>query len=300
MKREETLASYLQERKRMIDDALDRLLPGEENDPPMIFKAIRYGLFAGGKRIRPILCMAAAEAVDGSADDVLPVACALECIHSYSLIHDDLPAMDNDDFRRGRPTSHKVFGEDVAILAGDALLTEAFFLLADMGQVSGTDAAVLLHVIRDVAHAAGIWGMIGGQVMDVQSEGKVVDREVLYGIHARKTGAMIRVSVKSGALLAGARPDQMTALAAYGDHIGLAFQIADDILNVTGSHVRMGKNTGSDEHRGKATFPALMGVEESRSVLRQQIIEGMADLAGFDEKADPLRLLAKFIMERDR
>jgi len=299
MERESHLTAYLRDRKALIDEALDRLLPGAENEPQVIFKAIRYSLFAGGKRIRPILCVAAAEAVGGAVDLVIPVACALECIHTYSLIHDDLPAMDNDDFRRGRPTSHKVFGENMAILAGDALLTEAFSILSDSDRQPGVDPSRLLLVIRDVARAAGIWGMIGGQVMDVQSEGKAVGMDVLYDMHARKTGAMIRVSVTAGALLAGAGDRQMAALADYGTRVGLAFQIADDILNVSGNSRLMGKNTGSDVYRGKVTFPAHMGIEGSRKKLGELVDQAIDDLAAFDDKADPLRLLAKFIMERE-
>ena len=299
MDHESGLTAYLRERKALVDEALNGFLPGAENEPPIIFEAVRYSLFAGGKRIRPILCMAAAEAVGGSADSVIPAACALECIHTYSLIHDDLPAMDNDDFRRGRPTSHKVFGEAIAILAGDALLTEAFSILARAGQRPGIDASRLLQVIRDVAQAAGIWGMIGGQVMDVQAEGKAVGMEAVYDMHARKTGAMIRVSVTSGALLAGAAEERIAALADYGRRIGLAFQIADDILNVSGSAVLMGKNTGSDEHRGKVTFPAIMGIAGSRAKLEELVCQAIADLETFDDKADPLRQLAKFIMERE-
>jgi geranylgeranyl diphosphate synthase type II len=293
------LVAYLKDRRALIDKALDRFLPWEENEPQIIFKAMRYSLFAGGKRIRPILCMAASEAVGGSADAVIPVACALECIHTYSLIHDDLPAMDNDDFRRGRPTNHKVFGEDIAILAGDALLTEAFSILSDAGRLPGMKTARLLLVIRDIARAAGAWGMIGGQVMDVHSEGKPVGMDVLHEMHVRKTGAMIRVSVTAGAFLAGAGDEQLSALDNYGSRVGLAFQIADDILNVTGSSVLMGKNTGSDKYRGKVTFPAMIGIEGSRKKLEELVVQAIADLAAFDDKADPLRLLAEFIMERE-
>jgi len=292
-------SAYLKDRKALIDEALDRLVPDQADEPQIIFKAVRYSLLAGGKRIRPILCMAAAEAVGGSADSVIPVACALEFIHTYSLIHDDLPAMDNDDFRRGRPTSHKVFGEDIAILAGDALLTEAFSLLADAGQVSGLEASRRLQVIRDISGAAGIRGMIGGQVMDVQAEGKAVGMDILYEMHSRKTGAMICVSVTSGAFLAGADAAQIAALDDYGRRIGLAFQIADDILNVTGSSQLMGKKTGSDVYRGKVTFPAILGIDGSRKKLEELINEAIADLETFDDKADPLRLLAKFMMERE-
>ena len=298
MERDPLFQAYLSERKAQVEEALERLLPGAENEPSMIFQAVRYSLFAGGKRIRPILCMAGAEAVGGKPEDVLTVACALECIHTYSLIHDDLPAMDNDDFRRGRPTSHKVFGEGMAILAGDALLTEAFSLLANAGQ-PGADDGKIVAVIRDIARAAGIWGMVGGQVIDLQSEGKAVGLDVLYDLHARKTGAMIQVSVTSGAYLAGGDEEQMAALANYGRRIGLAFQIVDDILNVTGDAGKMGKNTGSDVYRGKVTFPTLMGLEGSRQKLNELIDLAVNDLAGFGDKAGPLRRLAEYMRERD-
>ena len=299
MERDPLFKAYLADRKALVDETLHRLLPGEENEPSVIFQAVRYSLFAGGKRIRPILCMAAAEAVGGTAEEVLTVGCALECIHTYSLIHDDLPAMDNDDFRRGRPTSHKVFGEGMAVLAGDALLTEAFSLLTTAGEQPGAEAARIISVIRDIAKAAGIWGMVGGQVLDLQSEGKAVGLDVLYDLHARKTGAMIQVSVTSGAFLAGGNERQMASLADYGRRIGLAFQIADDILNVTGDADRMGKNTGSDVYRGKVTFPTLMGMEGSRQKLSELVDLALDDLAGFDDKAAPLRRLAEYMRERD-
>lgn len=299
MARDPLFLAYLAERKALVDEALNRLIPGEENDPPIIFQAIRYSLFAGGKRIRPILCLAGAEAVGGTAEEVLTVACALECIHTYSLIHDDLPAMDNDDFRRGRPTSHKVFGDGMAVLAGDALLTEAFSLLASAGQQTGTDPRKMLAVIRHIARAAGIWGMVGGQVLDIQSEGKAIDMEVLQDLHARKTGAMIQVSVTSGAFLAGGHEEQIAALADYGRRLGLAFQIADDILNVTGDAARMGKNTGSDLYRGKVTFPTLMGLEGSRQKLAELVDLAINDLACFGDQAAPLRRLAEYMRERD-
>ena len=293
------LRTYLSNRKALVDAALNRLVSGGDKEPEEIFKAMRYSLFAGGKRLRPILCIAAAEAVGDSLDHIMPVACALECIHTYSLIHDDLPAMDDDDFRRGRPTNHKVFGEAMAILAGDALLTEAFSILAEAARMDGMGASRLLRAIADIARAAGVWGMVGGQVMDVRSEGKTVDTDILYGIHERKTGAMIRVSVRSGALLAGGTEDQMTALSDYGRRIGLAFQIADDMLNVTGDSALMGKNAGSDASRGKVTFPALIGMEASQKKLATLVREAIANLAQFDEKAAPLRRLAEYIMERE-
>ncbi|MBA4424133.1 MAG: farnesyl-diphosphate synthase [Syntrophus sp. (in: bacteria)] len=289
---------YLAERKALVEAALDGLLPGEELYPPVIFQAARYSLMAGGKRLRPILCLAAAEAVGGKTETVLPVACALELIHTYSLIHDDLPAMDNDDYRRGKLTSHKVFGEDVAILTGDALLTEAFNLLARRDSMPGVPPESLLDVAREVSEAAGWFGMVAGQVLDVRSEGTTVDLETLRQIHRLKTGAMIRVSLRAGAILSGASAAALASLTDYGRQIGLAFQIADDILNVEGDRALLGKGTGSDAARGKVTFPALLGIDASRAQAEALIGEAVASLASFDERAAPLRLIAQYILER--
>jgi geranylgeranyl diphosphate synthase type II len=295
-----TLETYLAERKALINAALERFLPGEGDGPEIIHQAVRYSLFAGGKRIRPILCMAAAEAAGGRGQDFLSCACALEMIHTYSLIHDDLPAMDNDDYRRGTPTSHRVFGEGIAILAGDALLTEAFHLLSSPEFTSDDNTEKRLQVINLIARAAGTAGMVGGQVMDLQGEGKTVALETLEDMHRRKTGAMLTVSVVSGAILAGATAAQIAVLSRYGQDIGLAFQIADDILNVTGDSSLMGKGTGSDISRGKTTFPALMGLEVSRNRLTELVERAAAHLAGFDHRAEPLRWIARYIMERNR
>ncbi len=293
------LEAYLAERKALIDDALERFLPGAEDGPEIIHQAVRYSLFAGGKRIRPILCLAAAEAVGGGGQDCLPCACALEMIHTYSLIHDDLPAMDNDDYRRGIATSHRVFGAGIAILAGDALLTEAFQLLS-RPECTGGDMEKRLRVINLIARAAGMIGMVGGQVMDLQGEGKSVPLEILADIHRRKTGAMLTAAVVSGAILAGATAAQTAVLSRYGQDIGLAFQIADDILNVTGDSALMGKGTGSDISRGKTTFPALIGLEVSRNHLTELVAGAAAHLAGFNHRADPLRQIAGYIMDRNR
>ena len=291
--------SYLSDRKKRVDMALREYIPPEHTYPTIIFQAVRYSLFAGGKRLRPILCMAATEALGGSADDVLPVACALEMIHTYSLIHDDLPTIDNDDYRRGILTNHKIFGESIAILAGDALLTEAFRLLANPDHLKNIDAAKRLDLIHDISEAAGFFGMVGGQVMDVQSEGKEVDLATLHYIHSRKTGAMIVTSIRSGAVLAGGKPSEMEALIRYATQIGLAFQIADDILNIEGEEKRIGKSTGTDRTRGKATYPALVGIEESRKKGRELLDEALSALVSFDEKAEPLRRIARHIVERD-
>lgn len=293
-----SLREYLEAKKKITDDALERYLPGEDNYPPVIFQALRYSVFAGGKRLRPILCIASAEAVGGNVEAVLPVACALELIHTYSLIHDDLPALDDDDYRRGMLTSHKIFGEDIAILAGDALLTEAFRLMSEGTLMKGIAPEKLLSVIHDIAEAAGCFGMVGGQIVDVQSEGKTVDREVLNYIHTRKTGAMITVAVKAGALLSNAGDVALNSLISYSQNIGLAFQIADDILNVEGDRAVLGKGTGSDASRGKVTYPALMGLDASRKKAGELVEDALSALKTFDERAEPLRMIAQYIVER--
>jgi geranylgeranyl diphosphate synthase type II len=293
-----SLSEYLETKKKITDEALERYLPTEDNYPPLIFQAVRYSVFAGGKRLRPILCMASAEAVGGNGESVLPVACALELIHTYSLIHDDLPALDDDDYRRGMLTSHKVFGEDMAILAGDALLTEAFRLMSERTLMENISPENLISVIHDVAEAAGYFGMVGGQVVDVQSEGKEVEKEVLNYIHTRKTGAMITVAVKTGALLSNAGEAELNAIISYGRHAGLAFQIADDILNVEGDRALLGKGTGSDAKRGKVTYPALMGLDASRLKAAELVDNALAAIEKFDHNAEPLRMIARYIVER--
>jgi geranylgeranyl diphosphate synthase type II len=293
-----SLEVYLKARKEIVDEALGRCLPGEETFPPVIFQSIRYSVFAGGKRIRPILCIAAAEAVGGLLEVVLPAACALELIHAYSLIHDDLPAMDNDEYRRGKLTNHRVFGEDIAILAGDALLTEAFHLLSGKDLADRVPAARILTVINEISEAAGYFGMVGGQVLDVEAEGKTVDLTALNNIHSRKTGAMIRAAVRGGAILAGADERRLQALSEFGSSLGLAFQIADDILDVEGDRELLGKETGADSARRKATFPALVGLEASKKKARELVERALEAIASFDGKADPLRWIAEFVVER--
>jgi geranylgeranyl diphosphate synthase, type II len=290
---------YLQEQKALVDDALARYLPGEENYPQAIFQAMRYSLFAGGKRVRPILAIAATETVGGTAEDVLPMACALECIHTYSLIHDDLPALDNDDYRRGRLTNHKVFGEANAILAGDALLTFAFELMGDVRQWKQFMPARVVQVIHEVAHAIGTFGMIGGQVVDLQMEGQDVDLPTLQYIHAHKTGALIRASVRGGAILGGGSPAEVEALTHYGTHVGLAFQIMDDILDVRGDEQRMGKALRKDDERQKATYPRLVGLAESEIRAQTAVTAGIAALEPFGEGGTVLRDLARFIIARE-
>ncbi|MGV8078488.1 MAG: polyprenyl synthetase family protein [Syntrophales bacterium] len=292
------LSQYLEARKELVDSALNRYLPAESPYPPEIYNAMRYSLFAGGKRLRPILCIASAEALGGLLEDILPAACALEMIHTYSLIHDDLPAMDNDDFRRGVPTSHKVFGEGVAVLAGDALLTEAFRLLTDPEAIQSVEACRLVRVVHEIATAAGAGGMVGGQVVDILSEGRPSDYDTLHYIHSGKTGRMILASLRTGAILADGGEEELQAVSEYGRHIGLAFQIADDILNVEGDPSLLGKGTGSDACRRKVTFPALLGLEESRSMARQSIDAALEGIRRLDGRADPLRWIAHYILER--
>ncbi len=291
------LEAYLQDRRKIVEEALHWYLPTENNTPAEIYKAIHYSVFAGGKRIRPILCLAAAEASGGDMAQTLPVACSLELIHTYSLIHDDLPSMDNDDFRRGKPTCHKVFGENIAILAGDALLTEAFIILSRVEKLKFS-AEKRLAVIQEISQAAGIAGMVGGQTLDVLSEKSKPDQEVLYEIHRRKTGALIKAAVRSGAIMSNARENKIQALTDYGLNIGMAFQIADDILNVEGDRDLMGKETGSDTALGKVTYPSLMGMDYTKAELQKHIDAAIASLAIFDKRALPLRLIARYIMER--
>jgi geranylgeranyl diphosphate synthase type II len=294
-----SLDDYLKERKAIVDEALDQFLPGPDQFPPTIFESVRYSVFAGGKRLRPILCMAAADAVGGQGHDVVPAACSLEMVHTYSLIHDDLPAMDDDDYRRGMLTNHKVFGEGMAVLAGDALLTEAFQLLSRPDIMQQMSAARRLQVINEIAYAIGFFGMVGGQVVDLDSEGKDVEFETLQYIHTHKTEALISVSLRAGALLAGAEGEELRALSGYGKKIGLAFQIADDILDIESSLEVLGKDTGSDEDRKKVTYPALVGLEPSRKKAVELVEGALLDLQYFDEKAEPLREIAKFIVERE-
>jgi geranylgeranyl diphosphate synthase type II len=291
------LKAYMQDRQKIVEEALEHYLPGEDNIPADIYKAVRYSVFNGGKRIRPILCLAAAEAIGGDLGPAIPVACALELIHSYSLIHDDLPAMDNDNFRRGKPTCHKVFGENIAILAGDALLTEAFVLLSHVEKVR-LSAERRLAVIQEIAKAAGICGMIGGQALDVLSGKSEPNENMLREIHRRKTGALIVAAIKSGAIIFNARKDKIQALAEYGINVGLAFQIADDILNVEGNRELMGKETGSDAAHNKLTYPSLLGMGKAKEKLAKYINAAEASLSGFDERARPLLVIARYIMER--
>ncbi|MBI4247665.1 MAG: polyprenyl synthetase family protein [Candidatus Rokubacteria bacterium] len=291
------LAAYLTERRRLVDEALERVLPPEDAPPPTLHRAMRYSVMAGGKRLRPILVIAGCEAVGGRAEHVIPTACALELIHTYSLIHDDLPAMDDDDYRRGRLTSHKVFGDAIAILAGDALLTLAFRLIADNAARVG-DARVACDVVVEIATAAGTDGMVGGQVADLESEGKTISAETLDYIHRHKTAALIRASLRAGAMLAGATPEALHAISAAGEGLGLAFQIVDDILDVEGNLEELGKTAGSDERKQKATYPALHGLEASRRRARVLIDDAQLALEPLGAAARPIKALADFVFER--
>jgi geranylgeranyl diphosphate synthase type II len=292
------LKTYLKERRHAVDRALESCLPPTGGPTEDLLRAMRYSLFAGGKRLRPILCMAGAAAVGGNEDDVLPVACALELIHTYSLIHDDLPAMDDDDLRRGNPTSHKVFGEAMAILAGDGLLTEAFHVISSPELAGKFPPGALLKAARMMAEAAGHRGMVGGQAVDIRSEGLMPDADTLAFIHGHKTAALIRASVLSGALLGGGTESQLRAIADYGQKTGLAFQISDDILDVEGDTEAMGKRAGADEKRGKMTYPALFGIERSKAMLSGLVSDAILSLQALDGSADPLRHIARYITER--
>ncbi|MBE7414250.1 MAG: polyprenyl synthetase family protein [Deltaproteobacteria bacterium] len=290
------LNKYFSEKTELINRTLKELLPGEEEYPQTLHRAMHYSLFAGGKRIRPILVLASAEAAGGEASGALNIACAFECIHTYSLIHDDLPAIDNDDLRRGRPTCHKAFGEAAAILAGDALLTAAF----DMAARSGGKRSAVTRCVIEMAKAAGSTGMIGGQMIDIESEGREILFPVLEYIHIHKTGELLLAAVKCGAVLGGAKKKELDSLTRFGKSIGLAFQIADDILDVEGSPLEMGKNAGSDEKKGKATYPAAIGLDESKKRASELLEIALHSISGLDGKADPLREIARYIVERKR
>jgi geranylgeranyl diphosphate synthase type II len=293
------LKEYLALRKKLVDGELEHCLERLPRDFTDLREAMAHSLMAGGKRLRPILCLAGAELTGADPASVMPAACALEYIHTYSLIHDDLPAMDDDDLRRGLPTCHKKFGEGLAVLAGDALLTEAFVLLADLARTF--PAQRVLRVVTEVARAAGVKGMVGGQAADLASEGKtrLTEEEVVY-IHRRKTGALITVSLTSGAFLGGAGEEEMAAVEGFGTRIGAAFQIADDLLDIEGRTDILGKPTGSDQALAKATYPAAVGLEAAREKAKRLVDEALGCLKIFPEKAEPLRAMAGYIINRDK
>lgn len=286
-----TIEAYLREKSRRVEQALDACVSGWEDAPAGMVEAIRYSLFAGGKRLRPALALGAAELVCGDDVPAMPAACAVEMVHTYSLIHDDLPAMDNDDMRRGRPTAHRVFGEATAILAGDALLAMAFDEITRTGS---------LTAVRELARAAGVAGMAGGQYLDIQAEGKTLPLDLLRDLHARKTGALITVSLRLGALLSGAEPDALRALTDYGRHLGLAFQIADDILDVEGDATLLGKSVGKDSANKKSTYPALVGMAEAKRLAETAARDACDRLSAFGARADLFRALAWHVIERNR
>jgi geranylgeranyl diphosphate synthase type II len=318
------IKAYLKERRELIDSYLKSYF-STPSEPALLHEAMRYSLFAGGKRIRPILALASYEACGGNSEDILPHASALELIHTYSLIHDDLPSMDNDDLRRGKPTSHKVFGEAMAILAGDALLTEAFYMLSSI-EVQSSKFKVqnekftmqncrtsfshnthhasrithhaILRVIREIAFSAGMHGMVGGQAQDILSENSEPDRDTLAFIHLHKTAALITASVRMGPILADSDGDTLKALTRYGENIGLAFQIVDDILDIEGDTEKLGKQVGSDEKMKKMTYPAIFGIERSRRKAEDLISGAIDALKAFSSKADPLRETARYIIKR--
>ena len=291
------LTAYLEENRRAVEEALEQHFPVDSASDGRLVEAVRYSLLGAGKRVRPILLLAATEAVGGERRVALPFACAIEMIHTYSLIHDDLPAMDDDSLRRGKPTNHVVFGEAVAILAGDALLTEAFRVLADSAG-NGLTARRAMRATGEIAAAAGVHGMVGGQAADLVAEGIVPDLPTVEFIHVRKTGALILASVRSGAILGGGRRRQLRHLTRYGECLGLAFQVADDILDTEGSMGITGKVQGRDVARRKMTFPAVSGMPAAKQRV-QALLEGaLAELSGFPASADPLREIARFVVGR--
>jgi farnesyl-diphosphate synthase (EC 2.5.1.10) len=291
-----SLADYLRDRQVVVEQALSDALT--VSFPEQIYEAMRYSLLAGGKRLRPILCLAACEMVGGKLAIALPTACALEMIHTMSLIHDDLPAMDNDDFRRGKPTNHKVFGEAMAILAGDGLLAYAFECIA---HTRGVPSDRLVRVIQIIAHAASQHGLVGGQVVDLAMEGRAdVEESILHYIHTHKTGALLKACVLSGAVLGGASPEDLQDLGVYAENIGLAFQIVDDILDLTATTEQLGKTAGKDTRDDKVTYPKLWGIEASQQKAQALVAEAKAKLAKYGAQAVPLQALADFVIQRDR
>jgi geranylgeranyl diphosphate synthase type II len=291
------LSRYLARRTSEINRALSRLLPLASTKPSTIHKAMRYSLFAGGKRLRPVLCLAAAEACGGNPQIAMPLACAVECIHTYSLVHDDLPAMDNDDFRRGKPTNHKVFGEGIAILAGDALLTHAFEIAV---RCRSWPRHSHRDIILEITRAAGSLQLIAGQVADLEGEGKRISARQLKYIHERKTSALLCCSVRLGGMSANCTQAQLMALTTFGYNVGLAFQIVDDILDITQTSQQLGKTAGKDKAAQKATYPAIVGLEKSRQIARRLTECAFAALTVFGQRAAALDALAGYLLQRDK
>ncbi|HUZ06691.1 MAG TPA: farnesyl diphosphate synthase [Candidatus Paceibacterota bacterium] len=291
------LNQFLATRTETVNAALDEFLPSEKTRPATIHKAMRYSIFAGGKRMRPALCLAAAQACGSSERDAMPLACAVECIHTYSLIHDDLPVMDNDDFRRGKPTSHKVFGDGIAVLAGDALLTQAFEIAAQCKKFPRYPHD---KIILEIAKASGSLQLIAGQVADLEGEGKKLSEAELKFIHERKTSALLCCSVRLGGMSANCTPAQLRALTDFGHHVGLAFQVIDDILDVTQTSEQLGKTAGKDVAVQKATYPAIVGLEKSRRIAAQLTDKAFGALNIFKGKAVALEALAEFLLKREK
>jgi geranylgeranyl diphosphate synthase, type II len=297
----QTIKSYIEEKAERVHEALDEYTARMQGIPPLLKEAMRYSLLAGGKRLRPVLVLATVEALGGEETAALPFACAIEMIHTYSLIHDDLPSMDDDDYRRGKLTNHKVFGEAYAILAGDALLTEAFGLMAKGGKEAALAPEILLTIIEEGARFAGARGMVGGQVDDLLGENGAVSLEQLESIHRRKTGDLMAYSVRTGAYLGGASPEVLESLTRFAYDLGLAFQIQDDILDVIGDQQVIGKPVGSDEEKHKATYPALLGLEESKRKLTEITNRAKRHVEGYEE-LNPASLMgiADYLLQRDR
>jgi geranylgeranyl diphosphate synthase type II len=292
------IAEYLEQKRIEVDRFLDLVAPSPITPPATLHESMRYSLLAGGKRIRPILTIAAAEALGQTPPGLMAVACSLEFIHTYSLIHDDLPSMDNDDYRRGKPTNHKVYGEAMAILAGDALLTMAFDLISRPDLMKGCDPVRQVRIIQELAFGSGYAGMVGGQVFDIQAENKDIDLAALQNIHKHKTGMLIRAAVRMGVIAAGANERQLDDMTGYAEDIGLAFQIADDVLNVTGTREELGKNPNTDAERGKKTYPTFHGVEGAKKLADDCVTRAINRLSSLGPPADPLRGIARYITDR--
>ncbi len=292
------IQEYLKKQQQRVDQFLDQVVPPGHNLAKTLYESMQYSLLGGGKRIRPILTLAAAESIGGQAQGILPYAAALELIHTYSLVHDDLPAMDDDDYRRGRLTNHRVYGEGLAILSGDALLTMAFELCSQQSAEAPIPHDRQIQIIYEIAMGAGHDGMVGGQVMDIQAENQDIDLITLQTIHNYKTGRLIRAAVRVGGIWAGATSDQLESLTGYAEDIGLAFQIADDVLNMTGTREELGKDPGTDAKRGKKTYPSFYGVDGARELAADCINRALRHVEKFDDHADPLRALANYVIQR--
>ncbi|HJT19461.1 MAG TPA: farnesyl diphosphate synthase [Nitrospira sp.] len=290
---------YLEHKRIEVDRFLDQVCPSAATPPTTLHESMRYSLMAGGKRVRPILAIAAAEAIAADPPPgLMAVACSLEFIHTYSLIHDDLPSMDNDDFRRGKPTNHKVYGEAMAILAGDALLTMAFDLISRPDLMKGCDPVRQVRIIQELTYGSGHMGMVGGQVFDIQAENRDIDLPTLQNIHKHKTGMLIRAAVRMGAIAAGATDRRLDDVTGYAEDIGLAFQIADDVLNVTGTREELGKNPNTDAERGKKTYPTFYGVEGAKKLAEECVTRAIERVSSFGPSAEALRGIAKYITSR--